>query len=55
VFAVPAGTGPPTGTPAITETGASGKAVTVQSAVGQQNLVVQAPSNCTWAIKVTGS
>jgi hypothetical protein len=45
----------PTGTPAISQTGASGQSVTAQSTLGAQTLVVQAPPNCTWVVKVTGS
>jgi hypothetical protein len=45
----------PSGAPAISETGASGQAVSAQSAVGQQTLAVVAAPSCTWAIKVTGS
>lgn len=45
----------PTGAAAISETGPSGQAVTTQSSTGQQVLVVQAPADCAWAVKVTGS
>jgi hypothetical protein len=54
VFVTAAGSSP-TGTPAISETGASGQSVTAQSSLGAQTLVVQAPATCTWAVKVTGS
>ena len=54
VFVVPAGSSP-TGTAAISETGASGQSVTSQSSLGSQTLVVQAPASCTWIVKVTGS
>ena len=54
VFVTPAGS-PPAGTPAISETGASGQSVTAQSSPGAQTLVVQAPAGCTWIVKVTGS
>ncbi len=54
VSVTPAGS-PPTGTPAISETGASGQSVTAQSSLGAQTLVVQAPAGCTWIVKVTGS
>lgn len=54
VFVTPAGSGP-SGTPAISETGPSGQAVTSQSSLGAQTLVVQAPASCTWVVKVTGS
>ncbi len=43
------------GTTAINQTGASGQSVTAESTVGKQVLVVQAPSTCVWAVKVTGS
>jgi len=46
---------PASGTPAISETGASGQSVTAQSSLGSQTLVVQAPASCTWIVKVTGS
>ena len=54
VFVTPAGSSP-TGTPAISETGASGQSVTSQSTLGAQTLVVQAPATCEWVVKVTGS
>jgi len=54
VFVTPAGSSP-TGTPAISQTGASGQSVTSQSSLGSQTLVVEAPATCTWAVKVTGS
>ena len=54
VFVTPVGSSP-SGTPAISQTGASGQSVTVQSALGAQSLVVQAPAGCTWVVKVTGS
>ncbi len=54
IYVVPAG-GTATGTPAVNETGAAGSSVTAQSSVGQQMLVVQAPANCEWVVKVTGS
>ena len=47
--------GTPTGTPAVDGTGASGQSVTTQSSLGQQTLVVEAPANCVWVVKVTGS
>ena len=46
---------PPTGALAINETGASGSSVTSQTSIGQHTLLVQAPANCVWAVKVTGS
>jgi hypothetical protein len=54
VTVVPAGTAP-TGSPVITETGAAGQAVAPETTTGSQMLVVQAPANCAWAVKVTGS
>jgi hypothetical protein len=54
VFVTPVG-GAPTGTPAINQTGPSGQSVTTQNSLGAQTLVVQAPSGCTWVVKVTGS
>jgi hypothetical protein len=54
VFATAAGAAPG-GAAAISETGASGQAVTAQTSLGKQTLVVQAPANCAWAVKVTGS
>jgi hypothetical protein len=54
VFIVPAGSSP-TGTAAISETGASGQSVTSQSSLGSQTLVVQTTASCTWIVKVTGS
>ena len=54
VSVVPAGTSP-TGAAVISETGATGQSVSAESTVGKQVLVVQAPSTCVWAVKVTGS
>ena len=54
VFVVPAG-GSPSGTPAVSGTGASGQSVTAQSSLGAQTLVVQSTPSCTWIVKVTGS
>jgi len=54
VFVMPVGASA-TGTPALSETGPSGQSVTSQSSLGAQDLVVQAPASCTWAVKVTGS
>ncbi len=54
VFVTPAGSAA-SGTPAISETGASGQSVTTASSLGAQTLVVQAPASCTWIVKVTGS
>ncbi len=54
IFVVPAG-GSPGPTPAVSETSASvGSTVTTQSTIGSQQLEIQAPSSCTWAVKVTG-
>jgi hypothetical protein len=56
VFVTPSpSSGSPTGTAAISETGASGQSVTPQSSLGAQELVVQTAASCTWIIKVTGS
>jgi hypothetical protein len=41
--------------PAISETGPSGQSVSTQTTLGRQTLVVQAPADCAWAIKVSGS
>jgi hypothetical protein len=54
VYVVPVG-GWASGTPALSETGGSGQSVTAQTTVGQQELMVQAPANCVWVVKVTGS
>jgi hypothetical protein len=54
VYVTPTG-GSPSGTPAISATGASGQSVTAQSSLGAQTLVVQAPAGCSWVVKVTGS
>jgi hypothetical protein len=54
VFVTPAGASPGSAA-AISETGGSGQAVTAQSSLGKQTLVVEAPANCAWAVKVTGS
>jgi hypothetical protein len=56
VFVTPSGSSAsPTGTAAISETGASGQSVTPQSSLGAQELVVQTTASCTWIVKVTGS
>jgi hypothetical protein len=47
--------GSATGTPAVNETGASGQSASSQSSLGGQILIVQAPSNCEWVVKVTGN
>lgn len=54
VFVTPAGSAPGSAA-AISETGGSGQAVTAQTSLGKQTLVVEAPANCAWAVKVTGS
>ncbi len=58
IFVAPVG-GTASSTPAISETGASGVESqaneTTQSAIGQETLVVEAPANCEWAVKVTGN
>jgi hypothetical protein len=54
IFVTPVGTSP-SGAPAISETGASAQSVTSETSTGQQVLVVEAPANCEWAVKVTGS
>jgi hypothetical protein len=54
VSVVPAGT-TPSGTAAVNETGATGQSVTAQTVTGQETLVVAAPPNCEWVVKVTGN
>jgi hypothetical protein len=54
VFVTAAGAAPGSAA-AVSETGASGQAVTAQTSLGKQTLVVEAPANCAWAVKVTGS
>jgi hypothetical protein len=54
VFVTAAGASPGAA-PAISETGPSGQSVTAQTSLGKQTLVVEAPANCAWAVKVTGS
>jgi hypothetical protein len=53
VFVVNAGASPGS-TPAVTSAAASGNAVTPQTSTGSQQIVVQAPPACRWAVKVTG-
>jgi hypothetical protein len=56
VFVTQAGSSAsPSGTAAVSETGASGQSVTPQSSLGAQELVVQTTASCSWIIKVTGS
>ena len=43
-----------TSTPAVTSSAAQGQSVTPQTSTGSQQVVVQAPAGCRWAIKVTG-
>jgi hypothetical protein len=38
----------------VTENGASGQQVTPVTSAGNQVLIVQAPANCEWVVKVTG-
>jgi hypothetical protein len=45
----------PSGTAVVSESGGSGQSVTAQTTTGQQELVIEAPSNCKWVVKVTGS
>lgn len=54
VFVVPAG-GSPSGTAAVSQTGAQGQSVTPQTTTGAQTLVIQTTPSCTWIVKVTGS
>jgi hypothetical protein len=54
IFAVNAGANP-AGTPAVTSSAASGQSVTTLSSTGSQQIVVQSPPGCRWAVKVTGS
>jgi len=55
VYVVPAGgTVSGTSTPAVTSSAAQGQSVTPQTSTGSQQVVVQAPTGCRWAIKVTG-
>jgi len=44
----------PGGTPAVSETADQGQNVTSQATPGNQVLQIQAPSSCTWIVKVTG-
>lgn len=53
VFVIPQG-GSAGATPAVSETPASGSGVTPQTTAGAQELEVEAPPTCTWAVKVTG-
>jgi len=54
IFVAPVG-GKPSATPAVSETGASGQQVTQVPSTGNQVIMVQAPANCLWAVKVTGN
>jgi hypothetical protein len=44
----------PSGTPAVTSSAAQGQSVTNLTSTGSQQLVVQAPPQCEWVVKVTG-
>lgn len=44
----------PSGTPAVTSNDPQGQSVTNLTSTGSQGLVVQAPAQCKWAVKVTG-
>jgi hypothetical protein len=44
----------PSGTPAVTSNDPQGQSVTSLTSTGSQQLVVQAPPQCKWAVKVTG-
>jgi len=39
----------------VSQSGGSGQSVTAQTSTGSQELMVRAPSNCIWAVKVTGT
>jgi hypothetical protein len=54
VYVVPSGT-QPSGSPAVTISGASGNAVTPETTPGAQQIVVHAPPGCVWVVKVTGN
>ena len=53
VFVVANGASPGP-TPAVTSTDPQGQSVTPQTSTGSQQIVVQAPPGCLWAVKVTG-
>ena len=53
VYVVPAG-GSPSGAPAVTQSAAQGQSVTNLTSTGSQQIVVQAPPQCQWVVKVTG-
>ena len=53
VYVVPAG-GSPTGAPAVTQSAPQGQSVTNLTSTGSQQIVVQAPPQCEWVVKVTG-
>ncbi len=44
----------PSGTPAVSSSDPQGQSVTNQSSTGSQQVVVQAPPQCQWVVKVTG-
>jgi hypothetical protein len=52
VFAVAPGQAP--GTPSVNETAGSGQSVAPMTSSGPFQIVVQAPANCLWIVKVTG-
>jgi hypothetical protein len=53
IFVVAPGANP-SGSPAVGETGASGQSVTPQTGAGAHEVVVESPSSCVWAVKVSG-
>jgi hypothetical protein len=54
VFVVTPPGSSPSGTPAVASNDPQGQSVTSQSTTGSQQIVVQAPPQCRWAVKVTG-
>ena len=46
--------GSPTGAPAVTQSAPQGQSVTNVTSTGSQQIVVQAPPQCEWVVKVTG-
>ena len=54
IFVVNTGASPGA-TPAATSSAASGQAITPQTSVGSQQVIVQTTAACRWALKVTGS
>jgi hypothetical protein len=53
VYVVTSGASP-SGTPAVSETASQGQSVTNLTSTGSQQIVVQAPPQCEWVVKVTG-